>query len=247
MRHARSSRCARGAPARRCVDGVTGVLVDGRGRRQRFAEALARVRGAVVRPRRHPGERRAVLARALPDRLPGCGCPTPIALSGAVSHDAAVQPPARRVLRRERRGAGAWPRSSSPTSSGSTSSPTLVPGHQRRPAVRAVPRHAAVHRPASCRSRSTCRASTGCAAAARASTISSRSSSARSWRSILGLFGTLYFQAYYAARRAEGRRRLRGLAARLGALPDHQRRLRVHARASSSARRSSGGGRRASA
>ena len=94
----------------------------------------------------------------------------------------------------------------SPTCSASRLPRRPDPDHQGHAAVRAVPGIAAVHRRCSCRSRSSSRASTACAAAARASTTSSRVLVGSILAVVLGVVGTLYFQAYYVAGRAQGRR-----------------------------------------
>ena len=93
----------------------------------------------------------------------------------------------------------AWPPSRSPTSSASASSTT------DRPITKGIPPFSqyldddAVHRRDRADRVSGAGHSTGCAGDARASTTSLRCSSAPSSPVILGLVGSLYFQAYYAS------------------------------------------------
>ena len=109
-----------GAPARRSST-ASPACSWRTGRRRRFADG-ARPRVAAL-----PFDPAAIRANAerfsrerFMTEFQAAVSTTPIAAREA-RHDAAVQPAARRLLRRQRRGARRWPRSCSPTSSASTS------------------------------------------------------------------------------------------------------------------------------
>ena len=72
--------------------------------------------------------------------------------------------------------------------------------------------------------------SIACGAGGRASTTSSRCSSAASWPCVLGLVGSLYFQAYYASDAMKDAGVYEVSQTCAGAVPDVQRDVRLHAR-----------------
>ena len=115
----RSSPSRAGGACETVVDGVTGVLVED-GSPAGFADGLrpgpdASFDPAAIRANAERFSRERFMTdfqTAVSDAIRRHGRP---------SHDAAVQPPARRLLRRQRRAARPWRRSSSPTSSASRS------------------------------------------------------------------------------------------------------------------------------